>query len=48
MKIVDLKLNIDGLRLADYESVDDFIRKLESVVDSNYPIVYEVLHEERV
>lgn len=44
MRIVDLKLNIDGLILEDNESVDDFINKLK--VNSRYPVTYEVLYEE--
>lgn len=39
--IVDLQLNIDGLRC---ESVEDYIEKIESITDSSYPIVYEVLY----
>jgi len=44
-KIVDLKINIDGLILAN-ESVEDFIQRIGSGVDSNYDIQYEVLYEE--
>lgn len=43
--IVDLQLNIDRLRC---ESVEDYIEKVESITDSNYPIVYEVLYHEKV
>lgn len=45
MKIVDLQLNIDGLLC---DSVEDYIKKVESVTDSNYCIVYEVLYEEEM
>ena len=48
MKIVDLKLNIDGLILADDESVDDYIKSIQGLTNSNYKIVCEVLHEEIV
>ena len=45
MKIIDLQLKIDGLLC---DSVEDYIKKIESVTDSNYQIVYEVLYEEEV
>lgn len=45
MKIVDLQLNIDGLLC---DSVEDYIEKVESVTDSSYSIVYEVLYEEEM
>lgn len=45
MKIVDLRLDIDGLILKDDESVEDFIKNLK--VNSSYPIVWKVLYEER-
>ena len=44
MKIVDLKLNIDGLILNDNESVDDFINSLE--INSVYDVIYDILYEE--
>jgi len=46
MKIVDLKLNIDGLILNDDESIEDFIDSIK--VNSMYNIVYEVLYEEEI
>lgn len=46
MKIVDLKINIDGLLIGDNETVDDFINRIELINNSNYPITYEILHEE--
>lgn len=45
-KIVDLQLTIDGLILKENESVDDFINSLN--VNSSYPIVYEILYEEKL
>ena len=46
MKIVDLQLNIDGLKLKDGETVDDVISKIKSIVDTNYDIQYDILYEE--
>ena len=46
MKIVDLQLNIDGLKLKDGETVDDVISKIKDVVDTNYDIQYNILYEE--
>ena len=45
MRIIDLYLNIDGLILDDSISIDDFIDSIQ--VNSIYPIVYEILNEER-
>lgn len=46
LKIVDLKLNIDGLILSDDETVDDVINQITELINSSYPIQYEVLYEE--
>ena len=46
MKIVDVQLNIDGLKLKDDETVDDVISKIKDVVDTNYDIQYNILYEE--
>lgn len=46
MKIVDLQLNIDGLKLKDGETVDDVISKIKDIVDTNYDIQYNILYEE--
>ena len=46
MKIVDLKLYIDGLILNDDETIDDFIESLN--INSVYDIVYEVLYDEKI
>ena len=46
MKIIDLKLNIDGLILNDNETVDGFIKNLN--INSIYDVVYEVLYEEKI
>ena len=45
MKVVDVKLQIDGLVLQDDETVEDFIKKIPN--SSTYNILYEVLYEER-
>lgn len=47
MRIIDLEMNIDGLRLADDESVDDLINKIDKLIDSAYPIHYQILWEEK-
>lgn len=44
MKIVDLRLNIDGLILNDEEDIEEFIKSIK--INSIYPIVYEVIYEE--
>lgn len=46
MKIVDLQLNIDGLKLKDGETVDDVISRIKGIVDTNYDIQYDILYEE--
>lgn len=48
MKVIDLQLNIDGLLLEDDETVEDYIRKLQEVTNSNYNIIYDILHCELV
>ena len=46
-KIVDLHLNIDGVMLKEGESVEDLVKRVGSVVDTSYPIQYDVLYEEQ-
>lgn len=46
MKIVDLQINIDGLILKENETVNEFIKKIKSITNSNYEIQYEVMYEE--
>lgn len=48
MRIVDLQLNIDGLLIGEDESVEDYIKRIEKITNSNYRIVYEILYEEEV
>ena len=43
MKIVDLKLYVDGLIC---ESVEDYIKQVEEITNSTYDIVWEIMHEE--
>ena len=45
-KLVDLQLNIDGLLLDDGETIEGFIQKVEKLVNSSYPVKYDVLYEE--
>lgn len=47
-KIVDLQINIDGLILGGGETVDDFIKKIESISNTNYEITCQVLSEEEI
>ena len=48
MEIVDLQLNIGGLKLKDGERVEDVIEKIAEIVDSNYDVCYQVLYRESV
>ena len=48
MKIVDLQLNIDSAPIGEDESIDDLINRIESIVNSNYPITYSILYEEEI
>lgn len=46
MKTIDLKLQIDGLLLKNDETVEDYVRKIQSMTESAYNIQYEILYEE--
>lgn len=46
MRIIDLQIQIDGLRLRGGATVEDFIQGLE--VDSAYQVTYEILYEEEI
>ena len=46
MRIVDLKLNVDGLILKDDESVEKYVEKVQKITNNQYKIQYEVLYEE--
>ena len=46
IKLVDLQINIDGLRIGGGETVDDFIDKINSLTNSNYKVTYQILYEE--
>ena len=47
MKIVDLQLNIDGVLIGrGGETVNDVIQKIQSVINSEYEVNYQILHEE--
>ena len=48
MKIVDLQLNIDGVLIGGGETVDDVIQKIKSVINTEYDITYQILHEEEL
>ena len=48
MKIVDLKLHIDGLHIKDDETVESFIEKIAAIAETTYDIQWEILYEERI
>ena len=43
---IDVILNIEGIYLKDGENLEDIIKKIESIVDTIYPIKYEIVQEE--
>ena len=45
-RIVDLRLNLDGVILEENETVEELISKIQDVINSNYDIAYEVMHTE--
>ena len=47
MKVVDLKIQIDGLLLKDDETVEDYIKKIREITETSYEILYEVIYEEK-
>lgn len=48
MKVVDLVVDIDGLLIGGGDSVDEVIRRIESVIGSSYNVTYQILYEEEV
>ena len=48
MKIIDIIINIDGLRLKDGESIDDLDKFINDHFDIAYDVMYEVTYEEIV
>jgi hypothetical protein len=47
-KIVDLSITVDGLILAENESVEQYIEKIKGITNSNYEILYEINYEEEI
>lgn len=45
-RVVDLQLNIDGIVLKQGENVEDIIQKIEQIVDTIYPVKWEIMQEE--
>lgn len=43
---VDIQLTIDGIVLQEDENLEDIINKIEKIVDTIYPIKYEIIQEE--
>ena len=43
---IDIIMNIDGIYLKDGENLEDIIKKIEDIVDTIYPIKYEIIQEE--
>lgn len=48
MRVVDLQVNIDGLLIGGGDSIEDVVRRIESVIDSSYNVTFQVLYEEEV
>ena len=42
MKLYDLRLSIDGVILPDDKNIDDLIKEIEAVVNSQYSIQVDV------
>ncbi len=45
-RIVDIKLEIDGILLKEGENLEDIISKIDKIVDTIYPIKWEIVQEE--
>lgn len=45
-RVVDLKIDIDGIVLQRGENIEDTIQKIENVVNTIYPIKWEIVQEE--
>lgn len=45
-RVLDVKLNIDGIVLKDGENFEDILKKIEEIVDTIYPIQWEIVQEE--
>lgn len=43
---IDIQLNIDGIILKEGENLEDVISKIEKIVNTIYPIKYEIIQEE--
>ena len=41
--IVDLQLNIDGLRISDCTDIDKFVEEVEKLADTSYGITCQVM-----
>ena len=45
-RVVDIKLTIDGIVLPEGKNLEDIISEIEKIVDTIYPIKYEIIQEE--
>lgn len=45
-RVIDLRLEIDGILLKEGEELESLIFKIENIVNAAYPIQYEVVGEE--
>lgn len=45
-RVIDIQVNIDGIVLQEGENVEDIIQKIEKIVDTIYPVKWEVIQEE--
>lgn len=43
---IDVQLTIDGIVLKEGENLEDIIEKIDKIVDTIYPIKYEIIQEE--
>ena len=45
-KSIDVQLTIDGIVLKEGENLEDIIKKIDKIVDTIYPIKWEIIQEE--
>ena len=48
MIIVDLVLNIDGLIVEDEKHIEEYVKNVEKITNSNYPIKFEISYSEKI
>ena len=45
-RVIDIKLEIDGIVLPEGKNLEDVISEIEKIVDTIYPIKWEIVQEE--